>query len=916
MTQYFRSLFDVRRHELAQMIPLFFNYFLLILTSYILKSASSALFLNKVGVGKLPYTYILIAVAAACVAFLLGRFSGRVSVVRLITITQWFLVGNMILLWSLLRFTDWTWPYYGFLVWMKIFSILTVSQFWVFANNCLDSRQAKRLFGLLNLGGVVGAMLGGTFTMLFVRILMAENLILCAAATMVLAIVIFWQASRRMPVTRESSRGSESHHPLDILRLVVKSRHLMVISAIISISVVVGKLVEYQFFGFAQSTFPDKEDLTAFLGAFMGLYLNAVTFSVQLFLTGAVLRVMGVGGALRFTPVAVIIASLGVLAFPGIWLVSGLRMIQAGCRYTLNKTSLEVLYLPIPPEVKNRTKVFLDMVVDRVSGGLAGLILVFCTSVLLLNLRQLGIVTVIFAGLWIFLAGFALHAYVRTLRSSLEKREVHFESVTVNVSDAATLKLLTQALDSPNTRQVSYALKLFEQFPATFPKDRLPRLLKHPAAEVRAATLRVLSGRGDRSAVAEAEQFLGADDPGLLAESVNYLSRLDPDPDSRLQSFLSHKNLDIRLAALEALEANAYEKPVATISESWIEALLVPDRTETEKARVLAARALPLADRASIAGPLRQLLEDSNATVVNAALETAGKVRNRKLVSLVLSKLANRRTRARARDALASYGPRILGTLGDYLQDTGEPENIRRAIPRLLGQIATLEAAGILVENLKNSSFEMRFQILKALNRLRRDHPEVPIPGDPVEREIVGEMKRYYQCLFNVQSSKADEGPSRLLLIRTLEERLDQTLERVFRLLGLRYSPEGVFDAYQAVRSPRAQRRAAAVEFLDSTLGRPLKRLILPVLEEIAWDRLRLLGKQQFDLKPAGTADFLKDLIRGDDRWVKMVAIYRAGELRLTSLEPDIRAAVSDPDPKVVETASHALERLATKSGE
>jgi len=86
--QYFRSLFDVRRHELAQMIPLFFNYFLLILTSYILKSASSALFLNKVGVGKLPYTYILIAVAAACVAFLLGRFSGRVSVVRLITITQ------------------------------------------------------------------------------------------------------------------------------------------------------------------------------------------------------------------------------------------------------------------------------------------------------------------------------------------------------------------------------------------------------------------------------------------------------------------------------------------------------------------------------------------------------------------------------------------------------------------------------------------------------------------------------------------------------------------------------------------------------------------------------------------------------------------------------------------------------------
>ena len=359
MKQYFRSLFDVRRHELAQLIPLFFNYFLLILTSYILKSASNGLFINKVGVGKLPYTYILVAVAAACVAFLLARYSGRVSVVRLIVITQWFLVGNMVLLWWFLRFTDWTWPYYGFLVWMKVFSILTVSQFWVFANNCFDSRQAKRLFGLLNLGGVLGAMLGGTFTMLFVRVLLVENLILCAAATMVLASGIFWQASRRVPLpaTSEASKRAEIHHPLDILRLVVKSRHLMVISAIISISVVVGKLVEYQFFSFAESTFPDKEDLTAFLGAFMGLYLNAVTFSVQLFLTGTVIRILGLGGALRFTPAAVIVGSLGVLALPGIWLISGLRMIQAGCRYSLTGITLcdDVPPGNRPPKVRGQS---------------------------------------------------------------------------------------------------------------------------------------------------------------------------------------------------------------------------------------------------------------------------------------------------------------------------------------------------------------------------------------------------------------------------------------------------------------------------------------------------------------------------------------------------------------------------------
>ena len=822
----------------------------------------------------------------------------------------------MVLLWWFLRFTDWTWPYYGFLVWMKVFSILTVSQFWVFANNCFDSRQAKRLFGLLNLGGVLGAMLGGTFTMLFVRVLLVENLILCAAATMVLASGIFWQASRRVPLpaTSEASKRAEIRHPLDILRLVVKSRHLMVISAIISISVVVGKLVEYQFFSFAESTFPDKEDLTAFLGAFMGLYLNAVTFSVQLFLTGTVIRILGLGGALRFSPAAVIVGSLGVLALPGIWLISGLRMIQAGCRYSLNKTSLEVLYLPIPPEIKNRTKVFLDMVVDRVSGGLAGLLLVFCTSVLLLNLRQLAIVTMIFAGLWMFLGGFAWHAYVRTIRRSLEKREVHFESVTVNVSDPATVNLLTQALDSPNTRQVSYALKLFEQVPGTFPMDRLPRLLKHPAAEVRAATLRLLASREDRSALEEAERFLESDDPALLAETVNYLCQSDANPDVRLQDFLNHPSLDVRHAAIKAFEADHYEKPLAAISETWVEALLGPDAEQREGARTLAARALPLAMGDWVAGPLRRLLEDPSPGVVNAALRAAGRIRDRELVSLLVSKLATRSTRARAREALVSYGPRILGTLGDTLHDLREREGVRRAIPRLLGEIATPRAAEILMNHLPTSNFEIRFQILKALSRLRRHHPEILIPRDAVDREILGEIKYYFACLFNLRSSKSDEGPGLTLLIRTLEERMDQALERLFRLLGLRYSAEEVYDAYQGIRSPRTQRRAAALEFLDNTLERSLKRLILPVLEESSWDSLRSLGKQQFDLKPMSVPLCLRTLIRGDDRWVKIMALNRAGELGLDSLEADIREAERDSDSRVVETASFALARLAARS--
>ena len=914
MKQYFRSLLEVRREELHQLIPLFLNYFLLILTSYILKSAASGLFLNKVGVGKLPYAYILIAIAAAFVAYLLAYLSARMAITRLIMATQWFLVGNMILLWWMLRFTGWTWPYYAFLVWMKIFSILTVSQFWIFAGSVFDPRQGKRLFGLLNLGGVVGAMLGGTFTLLFVRAVLAENLLLCAAAVMVLASAVFWRATRRVPsaAAKHGPKQTEGFHALDMLRLTIKNRHLLVISAIISIAVIVSKLVEYQFFGIAEATYPDKEDLTAFFGAFFGLYLNAVTFTVQVFLTGMILRTLGVGGALRFTPTAVIVGAVGILALPGIWTVSALRIVESGFRYTLNKTSLEVLFLPIPLEVKNRTKLFLDMVVDRASGGLAGLLLVFCTSVLLLSVRQIGIVTVFFAAVWIGLGGFALRAYVRTIRKSLERREVHFESVSVNVSDAATIGVLTQALDSSNERQVTYALHLLEQVPQVSLTDRLPSLLRNPSAEVRAATLRLLTARRDRSAIQAAEEFVVGGEPKLRSQAVHYICQSDPNPNAKLLDFLSDPDLDVCLAALTTAEKHPYQRPFPTISQQWIEDLMSRGDAETEKARTLAARALVLADPqvVPVTGHLRRLLGDSNPIIEITALGAAGKVQSRELIPLIVNKLTKRTMRGEAREALARYGSRIVGTLGDYLGDPNEREAIRRAIPRVLGQIATIEAAEILVHHLPDSSLEMRFQILKALNRIRRDHAEIPIPGDIIDREILQEAKHYYQLLFSVQSDQERPGPGRELLVRTLEERLDQTLERIFRLLSLRYPPKEIYDAYQAGRSSKSERRSKAMEFLDSTLERSFNRTILPVLEESSWDRLRSLGKELFGLEALSTEQSLRGLIRSDDRWLKIVALYRAAELQLKSLEAEMRIAEKDSDPVVVETAKLALARM------
>jgi AAA family ATP:ADP antiporter len=75
------------------------------------------------------------------------------------------------------------------------------------------------------------------------------------------------------------------------------------------------------------------------------------------------------------------------------------------------------------------------------------------------------------------------------------------------------------------------------------------------------------------------------------------------------------------------------------------------------------------------------------------------------------------------------------------------------------------------------------------------------------------------------------DSPHSRLLQRALRERLDLFKEVIFRLLGLIYSPESMYNAYRGVTSHNPRIRANAVEFLDNILSRDVKRMLFPVVD-------------------------------------------------------------------------------------
>jgi AAA family ATP:ADP antiporter len=147
------------------------------------------------------------------------------------------------------------------------------------------------------------------------------------------------------------------------------------------------------------------------------------------------------------------------------------------------------------------------------------------------------------------------------------------------------------------------------------------------------------------------------------------------------------------------------------------------------------------------------------------------------------------------------------------------------------------------------------------------------------------------------------------LLARTIDSRLQSTLSRVFRLLGLRYPPKDIYSAYLALSKPNSYDSAAALEFLDNLLDRNLKNVLLPLLDapQFVLDR----GRELFGVESMTAEQAIRKLIQSGDPWLVSCAISTAAELTIRSLGPEIAKAGETSAPEVSRVAQSAQLALA-----
>jgi len=878
----FRNLFDVRQGEHRRLWSMFFYLLFVLFAYYVVKPVSRAMFLTKFDVDKLPLLYILIAIFGGILAYFYSKVASKVSLQAAVTWAMGLSILTLIALWWLITLRL-PWMVYVLNIWVSLFSVILVSQGWLVASNLFDSREAKRLYPLLDMGMVLGAAFGGEFTKRTAVLIGTESLLLASAALVLLAYLCFLIANRNSTAAATHTAGKEDDDFsfVQMIRDVTQVRHMRIIVGMMIVMYLVDTLVEYQFQATARAVYTG-DNLTAFFGQFYGLWLNAIEFVFQLFLTSIVVRWFGVGATLQISPLAVGVSSIATVVAPGLYAASAVRLTEASTRYTLSKTGMELLYMPLPLALRNRIKAFVDICVDRLSRGIGGVLLIFLTTGYLhLGVKGISVVVIVLSAVWVVYAQVARREYVNSIRRKLETRRLDFKSERLTVSDASTIHLLENTAHESNVRQATYALSLLSEAPKYDVKPLLERLVDSPVPAMREKVYEIASGLKYRGLLPKAIQSLEGGPKGAPCHAISYVLTLSESRKPVAQSLLNGTNLPAVQSTLDGLRV-CPDLARELLTNDWIEKMAAASDPQRRR---LAAAAIAVRGDTGIERRLHFLLDDSDPCVVREALKTAGELKGRTYLYPLIDALGKPRVRLEAIRALCNFGPLITGTLSDVLADEQVSTRIKKQIPRVLTTMPDSRSVTVLLSAIGHPDLHVRTAALKALNRLRETAPDLHIDDQPVTDRLLDEARLYYELTaalapfhaFGVQ----DQHRATRLLVRTIEDRLKDTLARLFRLLGLRYPPKDIFSAYLAVSRPGTADTTSAVEFLDTVLDRHLKSVLLPLLDapQFILDR----GRELFGVKQRTAAEAIQAMTQSEDPWITACAVAAAQELGITT---------------------------------
>jgi AAA family ATP:ADP antiporter len=369
--------FSVRREEVAALTSSFVLLFLIWTAYSILRPVRETMGITS-GVSKLPILFWATFLCTLAIQPVFGAMATRLRRATLLPTLYLFFASNLVLfyVWFYVQ-EDHTWIARAFFVWLSVVNLFWLSVFWSFMADIFTREQSHRLFGFIAAGTSLGGLAGPLVTATLAESLGTLNLLLVAAALIVLAIPLVrtlngWQLAHAQPGAAAAGEGDRplGGNPFAGFRQVLASPVMAGIAIFVFLLTWVSTLLYLEQQALVDKLVPDSDQQTQLFG-WIDFSVQSVALLIQLVLLGQLTRRFSLTVLIVIVPALMVLGYMWLATNPVLWAIVGTMIVRRVGEYSIMRPCREMLFTSVPREMKYKAKNIIDTLIYRAGDALS-----------------------------------------------------------------------------------------------------------------------------------------------------------------------------------------------------------------------------------------------------------------------------------------------------------------------------------------------------------------------------------------------------------------------------------------------------------------------------------------------------------------------------------------------------------------
>ena len=839
-----KKLFNINPGEGLPTLILFIYFFAFVAISITGSAARDAYFLNMVDRDYLPLMFLAVAIVLTLVIEIYSRLSKNRDLIQTTTISCLLFAFSLVFIQNKLE--GWVIPF--LYVWMEVITVITITQFWILAADVFNPRQAKRLFGLLGAGGALAAIIIGSSIKYYVSLFGSENLLLATIGFLGIVILManLIRPYRNTNELKNHSTKKDKKQQSDKLF----TPYLKSLAIIIGLAAIVSRIIDYQFKMTAVAVFPLQDDLVSFFGKYYAI-TGFATMIIQLFITSRLLSRFGVLIAILILPISLMIGSLGFFLSPILAAVFLSKFSDQVFKFTVHNASIQLFWIPIKNTIKTKLKPIIEGSIRAGLEGLSGILIFIVVTIFNTPIHYLSLSIVLISIYWIKKSFPLKELYVDALQSAIEKRQLNFEELTLDIQDQTMVKTIETALNNADESQQIFALDIIKDIPLTPWKQSLNRLMDEGNVTVKKEILDI--SFNDENIINDQRIInLIQADKDLAVDAIEIAGKRKlSNAVSVITKHLEDSEMEKRIVAAAAIRNI---KPESSSEEKKL--LIDAFDSSNEKIKSLAIKQMRHDNEILPDDKLIQYLNDSSYVIRNAALLVVKTRRSPRFLPEIIHSLADSRSAIPARTVLTVYNEEdVVKVLIKNVQDNNARKSLVIGIIRTLKNYPTKQSIDLTLSKINPKTPPIQAEAVDTLIHLARETPLKEEAISITKNELIKTARYAYEKI--IALSQIEDSKDNQLLRYFLQNEIRKLIPVIMKL-GILDKPETPIETYiQYVLNNESDKLPYVLEFFENIFSKEEREIVNSLIDTISIDEKCETARNHFDRLTTDLNQFL-----------------------------------------------------------